>query len=97
MYASTENGEEVMKMGIELLPCFSRAAFKYLSLIFGHWLAPCELAELLFEIPSLLRYHVKEVNCVNLFRVLPHILTLGWPKSSLGFSHQIFWQTQYFP
>ena len=26
--ASTENGEEVMKMGMELLPCFSRATFK---------------------------------------------------------------------
>lgn len=97
MSASTENGEEVKKMGIELLPWFSRATFKYLSLIFGHWLAPCEFAELLFEIPSLLRYHVKEANCVHLFSVLPHILTLGWPKSSLGFSHQTFWQTQCFP
>ena len=57
MSASTENGEEVMKMGMELLPCFSRATFKYFELIIGHWLARCELAKLLCELGVVDLFH----------------------------------------
>lgn len=65
MSASAENGEGVMVMRAELLPYFFGAIFSVFNWSLGSDLPSVNWQDFCGEMP-LLRYHVKEVRCLQI-------------------------------